>query len=245
MQSFSGSKDVKNIHNFLGTIIITVRVIACICTYLDGCFVVKQSSYILWFIPSSLQFTSHLRQGNYLSYRFLQDDCYTASIRLWETFLTNTCGHSGTPRFVVLAGGGFLALQAESRGTEELAAGVEVGAVWAFVSAVSRHVQLGTADLCTSTHHIMCVCYLHLIPFDNGLIKGVGAGGTCVYILVGVSSYPGRRNWRTSVCWPCTPPPSSGPHTPAYSGFYSASPSHCCGAVLMARCSSQNHVSHI
>lgn len=50
-------------------------------------------------------------------------------IRLWETWLTDTCGHSGAPHFVVLAGGGFLALQAESWSAEELAAGVEVGAV--------------------------------------------------------------------------------------------------------------------
>lgn len=91
--------------------------------------------------------------------RFLPDGCHTASIRLWESWLTNTCGHSGAPHFVVLAGCGFLALQAESSGAEELAAGVEVGAVGTFVSAVSGHVELGTADLCTSTHHAMSLLF--------------------------------------------------------------------------------------
>lgn len=46
-----------------------------------------------------------------------------------STRLTDTCGDCGAPRFVVLAGCGFLALQAEPGGAEELTAGVEVGAV--------------------------------------------------------------------------------------------------------------------
>lgn len=69
--------------------------------------------------------------------------------------------------------------------------------------------------------------------------------GHCVCILLAVSSYPGRRSWRTSVCWPCTPPLSSGPHTLACTGSCSASPSHSCGAVLLVCCRSRSHVSHI
>lgn len=80
-----------------------------------------------------------------------------------KTGLTNTCGQSGAPHSVVLAGCGFLALQTEPRGAEELAAGVEVGAVGTFVSAVSRHVQLGAADLFTRTHQMVCVCYFDII----------------------------------------------------------------------------------
>lgn len=77
--------------------------------------------------------------------------------------LTNTCGQFGAPHSVVLAGCGFLALQTEPRGAEELAAGVEVGAVRTFVSAVSRHVELGAADLCPCTHQMVCVCYFDII----------------------------------------------------------------------------------
>lgn len=62
--------------------------------------------------------------------------------------LTDAGGNTGAPHLVVLAGCRLLALQAEPRGAEELAARVEVGAVRALVAAVDGHVQLGTADLC-------------------------------------------------------------------------------------------------
>lgn len=211
-----------------------------------------------------------------------------------ETRLTDTCGDCGAPRFVVLAGCGFLALQAEPGGTEELTAGVEVGAVWTLVSTVNRHVELGTAHLCTATHEntlfepcnhplqkMSCSLSPTILKISIwrrsyrqrkhflGCISDVGklqeiicvqskcvkprtcpkkwdtwrAYGDTARVLLG--AYPGRRSWRTSACWPCTPPPSSGSHSLVYSGSYSASPSHSCAAVLLVCCSSQSHVSHI
>lgn len=182
-----------------------------------------------------------------------------------ETWLTNTRGESGTPDFVVLAGCGFLALQAKTGGTEELTAGVEVGTVWAFVSAVSRHVQLGTADLCATAHgntlFVISISFDGVSSTNNTFlwlhlsqrkheeivcwIEKTRPECTDIKILSGVGAYPGRRSWRTSACWPCTPPLGSGPHTLAYSEFYSASPSHYCDAALAARCSSQSHASRI
>ena len=61
--------------------------------------------------------------------------------------LTNTCGGCGTPHLAVLAGCRLLALQSESRGAEELTAGVEVGATRTLVTSVNGHFRLWTADL--------------------------------------------------------------------------------------------------
>lgn len=62
--------------------------------------------------------------------------------------LTDTGGRVRTPHLAVLAGCRLLALQTEPRGTEELTARVEIGAVRTLVATVGGHVQLGTADLC-------------------------------------------------------------------------------------------------
>ena len=62
--------------------------------------------------------------------------------------LTNTGGDVSAPHLVVLAGCRLVALQTESRGADELAARVEVGSVRTLVPAVSRHAQLGAANLC-------------------------------------------------------------------------------------------------
>lgn len=67
--------------------------------------------------------------------------------------LTNTGGDRYGPRFAVLAGCRLLAFQAETGGAEKLTARVEVGAVGTLVSAVIRHAQFGTADLCRRIKH--------------------------------------------------------------------------------------------
>lgn len=62
--------------------------------------------------------------------------------------LTDTGGDGHSPGLAVLAGRRLLAFQAVAGGAEELAAGVEVGAVRTLVPPVVWHVQFGTADLC-------------------------------------------------------------------------------------------------
>lgn len=53
----------------------------------------------------------------------------------------------------MLAGRRLLAFQAETGGAEKLTARVEVGTVGTLVSAVIRHAQFGTADLCRRIKH--------------------------------------------------------------------------------------------
>lgn len=79
--------------------------------------------------------------------------------------LTDTRRDASTPHLAVLAGCSFLALQTVSRGAEELAARVEVGAVRTLVAAVDRHVELWTADFCHRKHSDVMECSMRVHSF--------------------------------------------------------------------------------
>lgn len=68
---------------------------------------------------------------------------------------------------------------------------------------------------------------------------------TCVWVWVQVfaGSHLCRRSWRTSVCLPYKPPQSFASRIPAYSGFYTESPSRSCSVPLAACGSSHLRVS--